>query len=77
MQGEAVLCSILIASSNVCVGYRIRFNFCGVKLSRFASFRRSCVFTFAVAESQAREIKPCVSFCRVKLLQMVAAPRKP
>ena len=34
-------------------------------------------FTFAVAESQAGEINPCLSFCGVKLSQMVADPRKP
>ena len=33
----------------------------GFKLLRFASF---CSFTLAVAESQAGEIKPCVSFLR-------------
>ena len=42
--------------------YMVCFNFCGVKLSWFASFD---VFTFTftvVAESQAGEIQPCVSF---------------
>ena len=32
------------------------------------------VFTFAVAESQAKEIKPCVSFHKAKLSRMVADP---
>ena len=34
-------------------------------------------FTFAVAESQAGEIKPSVRFCGVKLSLMIADPRKP
>ena len=53
--------------------YCIRFNFRRVKLSQFESF---CVFTFAVAESQAGEIKLCVSFRGVKLSQVVADPAK-
>ena len=57
--------------------YRIRFNFRGVKLSRFTSFCNFHIFTFAVAESQAGEIKPCVSFRGVTLSWMVADPRKP
>ena len=54
----------------------ICFNFRRVKRSRFASFHGFRAFTFAVAESQAAEIKPCVSFCGVKLLWMVAGLRK-
>ena len=57
--------------------YRICFDFRWVKLLRFASFPNFCVFTLAVAESQAGEIKPCVSFCKVKLSRMVADLQKP
>ena len=46
-------------------------HFCGVKC--FAVFT---VLLHAVAESQAGEIKPCVSLRRVKLSQMVADPQK-
>ena len=45
-----------------------------LKLLRFANFR---IFTFVVAESQAGEVKPCISFHRVKLLRMVADLRNP
>ena len=54
--------------------YCIRFNFRRVKCLWFASFH---VFIFTVAESQAGEIKPCVSFCEVKQSRMVADPQKP
>ena len=41
------------------------------------NFHVFCIFTFAVAEPQAGEIKPCVGFCGAKLSRMVADLRKP
>ena len=41
------------------------------------SFHIFRVFTFAVAETQAGERKPCVSFHGATLLQMVADLQKP
>ena len=34
--------------------FLVCFNFCGVKLLQFVSFRNFGVFTFAVVESQAQ-----------------------
>ena len=65
----------VLCSSDIEV-YRIHFNFHGVKLSWFARFHVFRIFTFAVAEPQAGEIKPCVSFRKAKLSQMVSDPRK-
>ena len=45
-----------------------------LKLLLFVIFR---IFTFVVAESQGGEVKPCISFHRVKLLRMVADLRNP
>ena len=66
-----------LASLALSYEYCICFNFRRVKCLRFASFHVSHVFTFAVAESQAGELKPCVSFCEVKQSWMVADPQKP
>ena len=55
--------------------YLICLNFRRVKLSLFVSFSRFSRFTSVVAESQAGEIKPCISFREVKLSRMVADPR--
>ena len=53
----------VIAHLSMNIAYHIRFNFRGVKLLQFASFHSFRVSTFTAAESQAGEIKPCVSFC--------------
>ena len=52
----------------------MRFDFCGVELLRFMSFCGFCILTFAVAESQAGELKSCVSCHGLKLSRMVADP---
>ena len=54
----------------------ICFNVCRVKLSQFVRFRIFHTNTFAVAESQAEHLIPCVCFCGMPLLQMVADLQK-
>ena len=56
--------------------YHICFNIREVKPLRFVGFHVFRVFTFVVAESQAGEIKACVSFCGAKLSRMIADSQK-
>ena len=48
----------------VCMWYRIRFNFCGVKLSRITNFCGFRVFIFAVCDVIAQALPVWSKFLR-------------